>query len=64
MDLGLKDKVAIIGGASAPDRFPRCDVELIASYHPSQQNTFTGKLTLEMLLEVFQQARRVIEADR
>ena len=55
---------AIIGAASAPDRFPRRDVELIASYHPSQQNTFTGKLTLEMLLEVFQQARRVIEADR
>jgi uracil-DNA glycosylase len=33
---------------------------LIASYHPSQQNTSTGKLTREMLRSVFAQARALI----
>jgi uracil-DNA glycosylase family 4 len=32
---------------------------LVSSYHPSQQNTSTGKLTEKMLLEVFRRARRV-----
>jgi uracil-DNA glycosylase family 4 len=34
---------------------------LISSYHPSQQNTSTGKLTEKMLLEVFSRARSVAE---
>ncbi len=35
---------------------------LIGSYHPSQQNTFTGRLTETMLDDVFRLARSLISA--
>ncbi len=34
---------------------------LVASYHPSQQNTNTGKLTEKMFLEIFRGVRRMVE---
>jgi uracil-DNA glycosylase len=45
-------------GASAtlPD-----GVTIISSYHPSQQNTQTGKLTEEMFDDVFRRAREILD---
>jgi uracil-DNA glycosylase family 4 len=42
---------------NAVHRFGPGRPALISSYHPSQQNTSTGKLTEKMLLEVFRSAR-------
>ena len=39
----------------------RDDLSLLASFHPSQQNTFTGKLTEEMFDGVWARARQLIE---
>ena len=33
---------------------------MIASYHPSQQNTFTGKLTEAMFDQVFRKVRELL----
>ena len=38
------------------------DTAVISSYHPSQQNTQTGKLTEKMFDEVFSKARKVLNS--
>ncbi len=40
------------------------DKVLLASYHPSRQNTNTGKLTWRMWLQVFRTAGAILENDR
>jgi uracil-DNA glycosylase family 4 len=35
------------------------DYTLVGTYHPSQQNTFTGKLTLPMLQDVLERAKAI-----
>jgi uracil-DNA glycosylase family 4 len=38
---------------------PSARATVLCCYHPSQQNTFTGKLTPQMLDDVFQRAREL-----
>jgi uracil-DNA glycosylase len=38
-------------------------IDVIASYHPSRQNTNTGKLTAPMFDAIFEQARRILAGE-
>jgi uracil-DNA glycosylase family 4 len=63
----LKDRGQISGFAAFPFRhgasyeLPGGLPRLFTSYHPSQQNTFTGKLTPAMLAKVLRDIRRFLE---
>jgi uracil-DNA glycosylase len=60
------DNVARVLGVRPRPRFGhgvevQCDGgrTIICSFHPSQQNTFTGKLTEPMFDRIFQRAREI-----
>jgi len=56
----IRSRAAYTFGHNVQYKIPGA-VVLVASYHPSQQNTSTGKLTAEMLREVFEHARAIVE---
>lgn len=55
-----KEKVKFYHGAKCVYRKQNQVITLLGSYHPSQQNTFTGRLTEAMLDQVFGTARKLI----
>jgi uracil-DNA glycosylase family 4 len=58
----LKSKAGIIFGHGETYKLPDGHT-LLCSYHPSLQNTLTGKLTEKMFLDVFRKAKKLIAAD-
>src|SRR4051812_8055450 len=55
----LKSKAEYVFGHAAQYTMPN-GVVLLASYHPSNQNTATGKLTEKMFTDVFKEAKRIV----
>jgi uracil-DNA glycosylase len=55
----ITSKAAYLFSHGASYKMPN-GVTLIASYHPSLQNTNTGKLTEEMFLEIFSRTAKIV----
>jgi uracil-DNA glycosylase family 4 len=53
----IRSRAAFVFGHDREHEIGGGSPVLISSYHPSQQNTSTGKLTAEMLRAVFERAR-------
>jgi uracil-DNA glycosylase len=56
----LENKKGFIFQHTAQYKMPD-GLVLLASYHPSNQNTQTGKLTREMFLQIFKEAARLAD---
>jgi uracil-DNA glycosylase family 4 len=54
--LGVTKRPAFGHGVEVPTER---GISIVCSYHPSQQNTFTGRLTVEMLDAVVRRAREL-----
>lgn len=57
----VKIKEKFSHGAKSVYRKQKNEITLLGSYHPSQQNTFTGRLTEAMLDQVFGTASKLIK---
>jgi uracil-DNA glycosylase family 4 len=55
----IQSRSAFVFGHDVAHRIGSGQPILVSSYHPSQQNTSTGKLTEKMLLDVFLRAKRL-----
>ena len=55
----VKSKAEYVFGHGATYKLPNGKT-LLASYHPSNQNTNTGKLTEEMFTDIFRKAKRLL----
>jgi uracil-DNA glycosylase family 4 len=60
----IKSRAPFVFGHNRVHRTAPGSPILISSYHPSQQNTSTGKLTEKMLLDVFRRARKIVNSVR
>ena len=57
----IRSRAPFVFGHNRVHRVAQGSPVLISSYHPSQQNTSTGKLTEKMLLDVFRRAKKLAE---